>query len=496
MMKCDILIIGSGIAGLSYAVKVAEKRKDLNIVLLTKEKITTSNTELAQGGIAAVMNLVTDSFEKHIQDTMDAGGGLSDLKIVKHVVESAPKRLKELIDYGVEFCEDTTGNLELGLEGGHQVNRIVHAKDQTGSKVEEILCEKIKTYKNITIHTHFCAVDLIYNHESIVGTKVLDLKSKVVKVFLSKITVLATGGSGQVYKYTTNPTVATGDGVAMANRVGVKISNMHYFQFHPTAFMESEMNPLFLISEAVRGFGAFIINEKDERFIFKSDSRGELATRDIVSKAIIEELKGSNQSEVYLDCRHLDSNIFKIKFPFISNYCESKGYNLKNDLLPIIPAAHYQCGGIEVDEKGRTSIYNLFAIGECANTGLHGKNRLASNSLLEALVFAHDAAIETLKIIDLITLHFSETTEVIMLMNEKEEIYRNYKLKIQEIMSNQCSFGSEKKEVLLANSALNLLKQEFLKNYEPRKLTVNSIETINLFDVALLISNAIAKNLE
>lgn len=489
-MTCDILIIGSGIAGLTCAIKIAEKREDISIVILTKEEISTTNTELAQGGIAAVMNLDTDSFESHIQDTLNAGGGLSKLEIVRHVIEKAPERILDLINWGVEFSKDSNGNLQLGLEGGHEVNRIIHANDQTGKEVEKTLVAKAQSFRNVKIYKHFRAIDLISQKGTIQGVKVLNLKRKRVTNINSKITVLATGGSAQVYKFTTNPTIATGDGVAMAHRVGAKISNMEYFQFHPTAFKENDKNPLFLISEAVRGFGAFIINEKGERFIFKSDSRGELATRDIVAKSIIDELMRSEHSEVFMDCRHLCSKAFKKQFPFIIAYCESKGFNLKNKLLPIIPAAHYQCGGIEVDQKGRTSIHNLFAIGECSNTGLHGKNRLASNSLLEALVFAHVVAQELTKTIDIIKVNYSKCNKVCNAEIIEGNLGEAFIRKIQITMSKYCAFACDKDDVKIAVDKLKRLKKDFLNRIDPRFISIDQIETNNLFEVAILISNA------
>ncbi|HSI70174.1 MAG TPA: L-aspartate oxidase [Gillisia sp.] len=395
-MNTDILIIGSGIAGLTFAIKTAISRPDVDVIVLTKSSNDMCSTSRAQGGIAVVLDKVKDSFEQHIEDTMKAGRGVNDPDIVEMVVAQAPERLQELIDWGTSFDANENGELELGLEGGHSQKRIVHHRDLTGKEMETKLLAKAASLSNISFYDHYFVTDLLLNKigdkTTCVGVEALDKSNGLLVDINSRITFLATGGSGRIFSNTTNPAVATGDGVAMAIRAGVKVSGMNYIQFHPTALYSKNSHALFLISEAVRGFGAHIVNHEGKRFVFKYDPRGELATRDVVSEAIVEELKTSREDYVFLDCRHLDEDAFKEHFPTIVQHCTSVGIDVMRDLIPVVPAAHYQCGGIEVNEFSRTSIGNLYAAGECAHTGLHGANRLASNSLLEALVFSHQAA--------------------------------------------------------------------------------------------------------
>ncbi|MGA9590087.1 MAG: L-aspartate oxidase [Salegentibacter sp.] len=404
MKKSDVLIVGSGIAGLSFAIKIAQARPDLSVLVLTKSNNESSNTAHAQGGIAVVLDKVKDSFEQHIQDTMQAGKGLSDPKVVEMVVSQAPERLQELISWGTSFDADKKGDLDLGLEGGHSRHRIVHHQDFTGLELERKLLAKAAELDNICFHDHYFAIDLLteQNNTGITctGVKAINkFENRLVKI-PARVCFLATGGSGMLFKNTTNPSVATADGVAMAYRAGAEIRNMNYIQFHPTALYEKDENPLFLISEAVRGYGAYVVNSAGKRFLFDFDSRGELATRDIVSGAIVTEMKRTGADCAYLDCRHLEHEAFAAHFPTIDSYCYSLGINLQTDLIPVVPAAHYQCGGIQVDEYSHTTVKNLYASGECANTGLHGANRLASNSLLEAVVFSHQASEAVLAEID------------------------------------------------------------------------------------------------
>lgn len=406
-MKTDVLVIGSGIAGLSFAIKIATARPDLSILVITKNNNESCNTAHAQGGIAVVLDKIKDSFEQHIEDTLQAGQRLNDPEVVKMVISQAPERLNELINWGANFDINETGDLDLGLEGGHSRKRIVHHKDLTGKEMVNTLVKKAASLSNISFEDHFFVTDLAVEKDSkkCVGVVVLDKRSGKELSIASRITLLATGGSGRIFQNTTNPAVATGDGVAMAHRAGANITNMHFIQFHPTALYQKDKHALFLISEAVRGFGAWIVNSKGERFLFKYDNRGELATRDIVSEAIVKELKISGEESVYMDCRHLDCETFTSHFPTITAYCASVGIDLRNDLLPIVPAAHYQTGGIEVNKYAETSLQHLYASGECAHTGLHGMNRLASNSLLEALVYSHQAAGKVLEDIDRIYLN-------------------------------------------------------------------------------------------
>ncbi|MCB0480990.1 MAG: L-aspartate oxidase [Flavobacteriales bacterium] len=389
-MEADTIIVGAGLAGLSIAIKIAEKNPYQRVIILCKNKLDVSGTYEAQGGIAVALH-PADSTANHANDTLKAGKYLNQLEVVNHVVENAAQKMNELINWGMKFDIDSKGNYSLGLEGGHSMNRIVHHEDSTGKEIHETLVKKALSLENIVLFEHFFATDLQVeiNHKGQTICKGITCLIPNVEdsiTLSANFIVLATGGVGQVFSSTTNPVVCTGDGIAMALRAGVKIEDMNYIQFHPTA-LDFPNNPTFLISEAVRGFGAYVVNELGDRFLFDWDERGELATRDIVSLGIAtEQLK--NKRKVYLDCRHLDSTSFKSKFPKIYTKCKEVGYDPSKQLLPIAPAAHYLCGGIATNIYGETNIENLYAAGECAYTGLHGSNRLASNSLLEALVFS------------------------------------------------------------------------------------------------------------
>lgn len=396
MRQTDVLIVGSGIAGLSVAIKVAQRFPERTCTLITKQESAESNTRYAQGGIAVVTDLVNDSFEDHVKDTLEAGDGLCDPRVVEHVVQQAPERLRELVELGADFDRDSSGNLILGREGGHRANRIIHFKDITGLNISSALLKKAATLPNISLLSHHLAIDLLTEEDPRTrervcrGVKVLSLAGGEVQHYQSRVTVLATGGIGQLYETTTNPLIATGDGIAMAARAGARVSNMEFIQFHPTAFYDPRNSPAFLISEAVRGQGAYLRNSAGERFMFRYHIDGELACRDVVSRAIASEIELSADPFVYLDCTHLDRTVLLNHFPNIYQTCLSRGIDMTKDYIPVAPAAHYLCGGIDVDLNSRTTIGHLYACGECSNTGLHGANRLASNSLLEATVFAHN----------------------------------------------------------------------------------------------------------
>ena len=397
MHRSDVLIIGSGIAGLSVAIKVAEKFPDRKCVIITKQESAESNTRYAQGGIAVVCDLVNDSYEAHITDTLNAGDGLCDPVVVDHVVRQAPFRLKELIAVGADFDRYASGKLVLGKEGGHKANRIIHAQDMTGLNISTALLRRVNSLPNIQVLSHHLALDLITsngssgeNEKACHGAIVFDQQTGTVENYFAAATVLATGGIGQLYSTTTNPRIATGDGIAMAYRAGACLSNMEFIQFHPTALYDPGSSPAFLISEAVRGQGAYLRNASGQRFMFRYHIDGELACRDVVARAIASEIQEGSDPFVYLDCTHIPEEILKKHFPNILQTCLSKGIDIRKDYIPVAPAAHYLCGGIDVDLNSRTNIPNLYACGECSNTGLHGANRLASNSLLEATVFAHN----------------------------------------------------------------------------------------------------------
>jgi L-aspartate oxidase len=403
-MQTDFLVIGSGIAGLTYALKVAEACPDSNIIILTKSQSDETNTKYAQGGIAGVMDFDKDSFDKHIEDTLNAGDGLCNRRIVEIVVKEGVERIEELIEWGAKFDREKDGDFKLGKEGGHSEFRILHHKDITGKEMERALLEAIGRKPNIKLLHHCFVLDIITQHHlgylitkstpdiACYGVYVLNLATNKTEKILSKITLLATGGNGQVYRSTTNPAIATGDGVAMVYRAKGRIENMEFIQFHPTALYETGIRGHnFLITEAVRGDGGILRNHAGEAFMENYDKRKDLAPRDIVARAIDNEMKIAGTEHVFLDCRHFSKEKFIEHFPNIYEKCLSIGIDITKNMIPVTPAAHYSCGGIKTDEFGKTSIKNLYAAGECASTGLHGANRLASNSLLEAMVFAHRA---------------------------------------------------------------------------------------------------------
>ena len=396
----DYLVIGSGLAGLSFALKVAETG---TVTILTKHVLEESNTSYAQGGIAAVLSS-PDSFSKHIDDTNIAGAGLCNQDVVTKVVRYAPHLIQDLLTWGTRFDTEKDGAFNLAKEGGHSEHRILHHKDNTGFEIQRALCNSIRSHKNIRVLEHFFAVDLITQHHqgelvkrhqqdiSCFGAYALDIQTNKVYTILAKTTMLATGGAGQVYSTTTNPNIATGDGFAMVYRAKGILDNMEFVQFHPTALYNPSESPAFLISEALRGFGGILRNKDGEEFMNDYDSRGNLAPRDIVARAIDNEMKISGHDFVFLDCTHIDKKKLKDHFPNIYEKCNSIGIDISKDMIPVTPAAHYFCGGVKVDTFGRTTIKHLFAAGEVSCTGLHGANRLASNSLLEAIAFADFAA--------------------------------------------------------------------------------------------------------
>lgn len=397
-LKFDYLVLGSGIAGIFFALKAA---KNGSVAVITKKERAESNTNQAQGGIAAVTS-EEDSFEMHIQDTLSAGAGLCDEQVVRTIVSEGPDRIADLIAYGTQFSERDIPNrrgckeLDLGREGGHSKRRVLHAGDITGREVETALLNAASKGTNITFFEHLFAIDLILSDDGqgqkrCIGVYVLDAETKKIMTFQGKHVILATGGCGKVYLYTTNPYIATGDGVAMAWRAGARIANMEFIQFHPTCFYDPKGGS-FLISEAVRGEGAILKNLNGQEFMEQYDPRLSLAPRDIVARAIDNEMKKDGSDHVLLDITHKPARFLMERFPNIYQHCFERGIDLTKEPIPVVPAAHYQCGGVQTDINGKTSIPGLYAIGEVACTGLHGANRLASNSLLEAIVLAQRAA--------------------------------------------------------------------------------------------------------
>ncbi len=395
----DFLVLGSGAAGLSYALEVGDHGA---VAIVTKKDAFESNTRYAQGGIAAVVQ-DSDSLEQHVLDTIEAGAGLCDPEVVRIIVSEGPESISSLQSFGAEFTERSDGKLHLGREGGHRANRIVHAADTTGNEILRSLLERVREHPNIRVFENHFAMELITEHHigqhvtrlrpdiHCFGAYVFDERVNRVVTFLAKVTLLATGGAGVVYLHTTNPDVATGDGIAMAYRAKARLANMEFVQFHPTALFHEDADS-FLISEAVRGEGGRLLNLDGHRFMPDYNDRAELAPRDIVARAIDDQLKSRGETHVLLDITHKSTDFLESHFPNIYRTCLSFGYDMATDPIPVVPAAHYMCGGVQTDVDGQTSIMNLLAGGEVGCTGLHGANRLASNSLLEAVVIAHRAA--------------------------------------------------------------------------------------------------------
>ena len=405
----DYLVIGSGIAGMSFALKVAAKGG--RVALICKTTLEESNTALAQGGVASVTNLAVDNFDKHIHDTMVAGDWLSDPEAVAKVVSNAPAQIAQLIEWGVDFDKGADGSFDLHREGGHSEFRILHHADNTGFEIQQSLIAAVKAHPMIDIFEHHFAIEIITQHHlgKIVTRRTPDITcygayvlipEGAVDKFLARVTLMATGGVGAVYPTTTNPMTATGDGIAMVYRAKGTVKDMEFIQFHPTALYHPGDRPSFLITEAMRGYGAVLRTLDGEEFMQKYDPRLSLAPRDIVARAIDNEMKNRGDDHVYLDVTHKDPEETKKHFPNIYEKCLGLGIDITRDYIPVAPAAHYLCGGIKVDLDARSSINRLYAVGECACTGLHGGNRLASNSLIEAVVYADAAAKHSLKVID------------------------------------------------------------------------------------------------
>jgi L-aspartate oxidase len=501
MIQTDFLVIGSGIAGLSYALKVAQHHPEKKVLVITKTRADETNTKYAQGGIAGVTDLEHDSFDKHIQDTLIAGDGLCNPRTVEIVVTEGPDRINEIIQWGTRFDKDAEGDFKLGKEGGHSEFRILHHKDVTGKEIERALLETVGKQKNIEIIKHWFVLDLITQHHlgflvtkstpdiECYGVYALDQHTNKIVTILSKITLLATGGNGQAYRTTTNPTIATGDGVAMVYRAKGRIENMEFIQFHPTALFEPGVSPSFLITEAVRGDGGILRNSRGEAFMEKYDSRKDLAPRDIVARAIDSEMKKAGTEHIYLDCRHMDKARFTEHFPNIYEKCRSIGVDVTTQMIPVAPAAHYSCGGIKVDEWGRTSIARLYACGECSSTGLHGANRLASNSLLEALVFSHRCYLDSVEQVPFLDFKqnipdwnaegTTEPNEMILITQSLKEL--------QLLMSDYVGIVRTHTRLQRASKRLDLLHEEIESLYETTAVSPQLCEVRNLITVGYLI---------
>lgn len=507
MQQTDFLVIGSGIAGLTYALKVAQHFPEKQVLIITKAAADETNTKYAQGGVAVVNDLENDSFEKHIEDTLIAGDGLCNEKVVEIVVKEGPDRVRELIDWGARFDKEKDGDYKLGKEGGHSEFRIIHHKDITGWEMERALLEAVARQTNITIVKHCFVVDIITQHHlgylitkatpdiKCYGVYVLNLHSNKIEKILAKTTLLATGGNGQVYRTTTNPSIATGDGVAMVYRAKGRIENMEFIQFHPTALYEPGLRgQAFLITEAVRGDGGILRNKDGEAFMERYDPRKDLAPRDIVARAIDSEMKRTGAENMWLDCRHFEKEKFVEHFPNIYEKCLSIGIDISKNMIPIAPAAHYSCGGIKTDEWGNSSIKNLYACGECSSTGLHGANRLASNSLLEAMVFAHrcfvDSVEKTSKSGTVINDEYSLVPEwkAEGTTSPKEMILITQSLKeLQQVMSDYVGIVRNNIRLQRAMKRLDLLWEETENLYENSSLSPQLLELRNMITVGYLI---------
>ncbi|TFG25965.1 MAG: L-aspartate oxidase [Promethearchaeota archaeon] len=485
--KTDLLIIGGGISGLSVAIGLSNLSKDIQILILTKEKLEDCNTFYAQGGIACVWEK-DDTFEKHIKDTLIAGDGLCKKEIVRRIITQAPIRIQDLIDIGVDFNKDNNGSFQLGKEGGHSERRILHVDDITGKIVEEQLIKKVRELENIIIQENQCAVNLYAKNLKCCGAYVLDQKTQVINNISAKVTVLATGGAGKIYFYTTNPDVASGDGIAMAYRAGAMISNMEFFQFHPTCLYHPFAKN-FLITEAMRGEGAILKDLKGREFMKKYHPLKELAPRDIVSRAIDAELKKSGDDYVLLDiASYRDSEFIKNHFPGIYENCLKFNIDITKEPIPVVPAAHYCCGGVVAAINGKTDVKNLYVIGESACTGLHGANRLASNSLLESLVCAHECANTIFNEISKIKIREFEEWEIgdAIPSSEGVVVTQNWD-EIRYTMQNFVGVVRSDMRLKRALKRMNLFYEEIDHYYWNYQIDKNLVELRNLSMVAEII---------
>lgn len=495
----DFLVIGSGIAGMSLALKVADKGK---VAIICKTELEEANTYFAQGGIASVTNLLVDNFDKHIEDTMIAGDWINDRNAVEMVVRNAPEQINELIRWGVNFDKNEKGEFDLHREGGHSEFRILHHKDNTGAEIQLSLIEAIKKHPNITIFNHHFAVEIITQHHlgiivtrrtpgiKCYGAYILNEKSGSVDTFLSKVTVMATGGCEAVYRNTTNPLIATGDGVAMVYRAKGAVENMEFIQFHPTALFNPGNRPCFLITEAMRGYGGVLRTLDGKEFMQKYDKRLSLAPRDIVARAIDNEMKLRGEDHVFLDVTHKDPEETKKHFPNIYKKCLSIGIDITKDYIPVAPAAHYLCGGIKVDLNGQSSIRRLYAIGECSCTGLHGGNRLASNSLIEAVVYADAAAKHILSVLERYEFNtdIPEWNDEGTISTEERVLITQSMKEVNQIMESYVGIVRSNTRLTRAWNRLDILYEETESLFKRSKASKELCELRNMINVGYLIT--------
>ena len=495
--QVDFLVIGSGSAGLIYALKAAPYGK---VLVLTKDKLEYTATSFAQGGVAAVM-YSPDNYEKHIKDTLKAGAGINDEEIVRITITESTDRVKELVEWGTQFDRESSGRFSLAREGGHSEFRILHHQDNTGFEIQRALSEKVKKHPNIEVLENYFAIDLITQHHfneevnrrrkdiKCFGAYAMNVKTNTVETILAKITLIATGGMGNIYQTTTNPLVATGDGLAMAYRAKAHLDNLEFVQFHPTSLYNPGEKPSFLITEALRGAGAILKTKSGKEFMQKYHEQGSLAPRDIVARAIDNEMKLSGDDFVMLDARHIDKHEILHHFPTIYAKCLSIGIDITKDMIPVVPAAHYSCGGIKVDKDGKSSIENLYASGEVACTGLHGANRLASNSLPEAAVFSHRAAMDSVQRIKDISFkeNIPDWDAEGRVLNEEMILITQSKKELQAIMSSYVGIVRSDLRLKRAFDRLEILYKETEDLYEKSIVSKDICELRNMINVAYVV---------
>lgn len=499
----DFLVIGSGVAGLSYALQVAAARPDRRIALVCKTTIDEANTAKAQGGISAVTNLAVDNFEKHIADTLIAGDHINDPEAVRLVVERAPEGIRRLVEWGVQFDRMPGGDFDLHREGGHSEFRILHHADDTGYEIQRGLIAAVRAVPNITLLEHHFAVEIITQHHlgmevtrrtpdiECYGAYILNEATGKIDTFLSRVTILATGGCGAVYSTTSNPNIATGDGIAMAYRAKATVQDMEFVQFHPTVlYNPAETHPAYLITEAMRGYGGILRLPTGEEFMQKYDERLSLAPRDIVARAIDAEMKRGGLDHVCLDVTHKDPEETRRHFPNIYAKCRSIGIDITRDYIPVAPAAHYLCGGIKVDLNGCSSIHRLYALGECSCTGLHGGNRLASNSLIEAVVYAETAAQHSLQHLDDYTFHndIPEWNDEGTLSNEERVLITQAAREVGQCMSAYVGIVRSDLRLHRAWERLDLLYEETEELFKRVTATTELCQLRNMINVGYLIT--------
>ena len=499
--KFNYLVIGSGVAGMSFALQVADARH--RVALVCKTTIDEANTAKAQGGVAAVTNMEVDTFEKHIHDTMVAGDYISDPKAVEQVVKNAPTGIRRLVEWGVNFDCKEDGTFDLHREGGHSEFRILHHADDSGFEIQRGLIEAVRSHPYIKVFENHFAVEIITQHHlgievtrrtpdiTCYGAYILDPDTGKVDTFLSKVTLLATGGIGAIYSTTTNPNIATGDGIAMAYRAKATVKDMEFVQFHPTAlFHPGETHPAYLITEAMRGYGGILRLPNGEEFMQKYDKRLSLAPRDIVARAIDKEMKIHGLDHVCLDVTHKDPEQTKMHFPNIYAKCLSIGIDITRQYIPVCPSAHYLCGGIQVNLNGESSIHRLYAVGECSCTGLHGGNRLASNSLIEAVVYADAAASQASQVVDSYEYNngVPEWNDEGTMTNEEKVLIAQDMREVGQIMSNYVGIVRSNLRLHRAWQRLDILYEETEELFKRVKATKDICELRNAINVGYLVT--------